>query len=183
MKRYLAVILLGLAPLASAQGLKSAVLDRLKAKSSNATVVDLPKDLIDFGRTVLNNADKDADRIKKLAEGLESVLVQSLEFDKEGVYKDDDVKQLIAEMSGANWKLIVSADEKNEKSRIWIKSSGNGELGGLRVLSAEGKELSVIEIIGKIRLSDLKDLEFLGLPHLNMGSEHSRPTVKKNEEE
>ena len=182
MKRYLAVAALAVAPLVCAQVLKLDVLERLKARASNATDVNLNKDLLTLGAGVLGGDKDNGDKIKKLAAGLDSVLVRSLEFDKEGAYSDADVKQLASELSGPGWNLIVSADEKKEKSRIWIKSGGAGDIGGVRVLSAEQKELTVVEIVGKIHLEDLKDLKALGIPNLNIGSEHTGKPAKKDEE-
>jgi hypothetical protein len=175
MTRYLAVMVLALAPPACAQGLKLSVFDRLKDKATEVVDLNLPKNLIDIGVGFV----PDADKLKKMA--LSSILIRSLEFDKEGVYSDADVQSLISELTGPGWNLVIKADEKKEKSRIWIKSSGNGELGGLRILSAEAKELSVIEIVGKVRPEDLKDLGGL-LPDINLGSEHTAQPAKKNEE-
>ncbi len=61
-----------------------------------------------------------------------------------------------------------------------MKSAGGGEIGGLRIISAEPKELSVIEITGKVSLEDLKDLGGLGVPNLKFGSEHTAPATKKS---
>jgi hypothetical protein len=182
MKRLIAFVLLAVAPLARAQELKLAVFDKLKAQASNVVDLNLSKDLLGLGAGFLGGEKGDGAKIKKLAEGLNNVLIRSFEFEKEGVYSDADVKQLISEMSGPGWKLVVSADEKKEReiSRIWIKSVAEGEVGGLRIMSAEPKELSVIEITGKIRLEDLKDLGGLGIP--NIGSEHTGQPPKKNEE-
>ena len=182
MKRYLSVILLAAAPMAYGQALKLEVFDRLKDKAKEAVDLNLPKDLIGVAAGVLGNGGGDAGKAKKLAAGLNSVLVKSLEFDKPGVYTDNDVKNLIAELGTPGWKLVISANEKNEKSRIWFKSSENGEFGGIRIMSAEGKELSVIEILGKVNLEDLKDLGGLGIPNLNINVEHTGQPAKKNEE-
>ena len=174
MKKYLALIVFALAPLACAQGLKLTVFDRLKDKATEVVDLNLPKNLIDIGTGFLG---VDADKLKKMA--LNSILIRSLEFDKEGVYTNADVQSLISELAGPGWNLVIKVDGK-EKSRIWIKSSENGELGGLRILSAESNELSVIEIVGKVRPEDLKDLGSLGIPGIN--SERPGQPAKKNEE-
>ena len=181
MKKLVAFAALALAPLACAQ-LKLTVFDKLKAKASDVVNINLNKDLLGLGAGFLGSDKGDGAKIKKLAEGLNSILIHSLEFDKEGAYSDADVKQIVSEMGGPGWNLVVSADENKgrEISRIWIKASGNGELGGLRIMSAESKELSIIEIIGKIRLEDLKDLGALGIP--NIASEHTGKPAEKKEE-
>ena len=185
MKRILALGILSLSSIACAQNLKLSVFDRLKEKASDASDVTLNKDLLKLAGSFLGSGD--GSRIKKLADGLSNIMVRSLEFDKKNMYTSADVDALIAEMGAPGWTLIIKADERNgsdhEVSRIWVKSSENGELGGLRIMSAEARELSVIEIVGKVRLEDLKDLKGLGLPdvNINLGGDHNK-TQKKNDE-
>jgi hypothetical protein len=181
MKRYLLLATLAIAPLACAQGLKLAVFDRLRDKATDKTEIELPKALIRAAGGFLGD-DADSAKAKKLVEGLESVLVKSLEFDKPGVYTNADVQQLISELATPGWSQIVNVSENGGKdvSRIWVKIVGDGEIAGLRILAAEGEELSVVEIVGKVRLQDLAGLEFLGLPpNILKGAEKSE---KKKEE-
>jgi hypothetical protein len=191
MRRYLAFGVLALAPLicaqgVCAQGLKLNTFEKLKDKASDSTDLTLSKDLLKMGAGFLGS-DADAAKVKKLAAGLNGILIRSLEFEKEGAYTNADVQALIAEMGSPGWSLVISADEKSgsghEISRVWIKGSENGELGGLRILSAEPKELSAIEILGRVRLEDLKDLGGLGVPDLNIGSHQGQSKGKKNNEE
>jgi hypothetical protein len=176
MRTFVSLAVLALAPLVYAQELKLAVFDKLKSQASNVVDLNLSKDLLGLGAGFLGKQGDGAD-VKKLVEGLNNVVVRSFEFEKEGAYSDADVKELIAEMSVPDWKLVISADEKKgrEISRIWTKATGAGEIGGLRILSAEPKELSVIEITGRVRLEDLKKLGGLGVP--NILSQHAaQPT-------
>jgi hypothetical protein len=183
MKRFVAVAAMVVAPLACAQELKLTVFDKLKPQASNIVDLNLSKDLLGLGAGFLGNDGDDA-KVKKLTEGLNNIFIRSLEFEKEGVYSDADVKQIISEMTAPGWKLVISADEKHgsghETSRIWIKATGNGELGGLRIMSAEPKELSAIEITGRVSLKDLGALGDLGIP--GIGSEHTGQASKKKEE-
>ncbi len=100
MKMYMALIVLTFAPAAYAQGLKLDVFDRLKSKASEVVDLDLPKDLLGLGGTFLGGDKGDGEKVKKLAAGLNSVLVKSFKFENEGVYTDADVKQLISELDG-----------------------------------------------------------------------------------
>jgi hypothetical protein len=175
MRRYVALAVLALASAASAQTLKLSVFDRLKDRASDSTDLNLSKDLIGMaGGFIRGENSGDAGKIKKLLEGLNSILIKSLEFDKAGAVNDTDIRELVGELGSAGWNLIVSAEEKHGKereiSRIWTKSGADGAITGFRILSAEPKELSVIEIVGKIRLEDLKELGGLGIPDLgNLG--------------
>lgn len=183
MKRLLAAALLAALPLAFAQPLKLDVFEKLKKRATSVVDLNLNKDLLSLGMSFLGgDRSVDAAKIKKLAEGLNGIQIRSLEFEKEGDFSSKDVQELIEEMAGKGWQLVISADEKKEAeiSRIWVMSGSNGEVGGMRILSAEPKELTVIEINGKVRLEDLKDLSGLGIPS-NITNEHSH-SGKKNED-
>ena len=125
MRRYVAMAVLAFAPLGIAQELRLPVFDKLKEKASDVTNLTLNKNLLQLGVGFLGN-DKDAAKIKKLVEGLNGIFVKSLEFDKEGAYTKADLQQLLSEVGGPGWNLIISSDENHgqEISRIWIKTSG-----------------------------------------------------------
>lgn len=165
MKRYLLLAALAIAPLACAQGLKLAVFDRLRDKATDKTEIEIPKALMRAAAGLLGD-DPDSAKARKLVEGLESILVKSLSFDKPGVFTSADVQQLNSELATTGWSQIVNVTEDGGKdvSRIWVKLGASGEIAGLRILAAEDDELSVVEIVGKVRLQDLAGLEFLGLP-------------------
>lgn len=181
MKKHLALGILCLASAACAQSLRLTVFDRLKEKASDSSEVTLNKDLLKMASSFLGSGD--GAKVKKLAGGLNSILIRSLEFDKEGVYTNADLVSLVAELGGPGWNLVLSADEHKKKgretSRIWMKSTENGQPGGLRIMSAEPKELSVIEIIGKVNVDDLRDLGGLGVPDINLGGDKSKKTDKE----
>ena len=99
MKRFVAFAVLTLAPLACGQELKLAVLDKLKAQSSNTVDLNLSKDLLGLGAGVLGSTKGDGGaKVKKLVEGLNNIVIRSFEFEKEGAYSDADVKELLAEL-------------------------------------------------------------------------------------
>jgi hypothetical protein len=187
MKRFLAVTALVLAPLAYAQPLKLAVFDRLKDKASDNTDINLNKDVIGMGLGFLGGAkDGDAAQAKSVLGGLRNIQVKSLEFEKEGEYTDADVQALLAELAGPGWNLIVRVEEnkgkKNQEiSRIWIKAATETESGGLRIMTAEPKELTVVVIEGRIRLEDLKNLEGV-LPSIHLPDNNEGSSKKKEDE-
>jgi len=181
-KRYLAVAVLTCVQLACAQSLKLSVFEKLKEKASDVTDLNLSKDLLGLGASFLGKGDGDAAKVKKLVEGMQGIVIKSLEFEKEGMYGNADIMALIAELGAPGWNLVISADEnKNRKgreiARIWIKTGSNGEFGGMRIMSAEPRELSVIEIMGKVSLEDLQNLN-IHIPNINLGNNGN----KKNDE-
>lgn len=181
MKRCLLLAALAIAPLACAQGLKLSVFDRLRDKATDKTEIELPKTLLHAACSFLGE-DADSAKAKKTCEGLETVLVKSLSFDKPGVFTSADVQQLNSELATPGWSQIINVTENGGKdvSRIWVKLGADGEAGGLRILIAEDDELSVVQIVGKVRLQDLAGLEFLGLPS-NILKDAEKSEKKKEE--
>jgi hypothetical protein len=164
MKSYFVVAMLLAAPVVYGQPLQIKLLDELKAKASEVVDLNFNKDMLKLGASFLGSGKQDDPKIKKLVAGLDSFLIKSFEFDKEGAYSKSDLEDLIHQMGRPGWNLIISTDEKKsrETTRIWIKASTPQEVGGMRLLSAEPKELTIIESIGRINLDDLKDLASMG---------------------
>ena len=169
MKCYLLLAALAVAPLALAQNLKLSVFDRLKEKATDNVNITLPKGMLGLVKGVIDDGDADAAKIKKLLDGIDSILVRSLSFKNSGAYTKADVDQLRAELATSGWTQLVHVAENDGKdiSSVWVKSGAAGEIAGLRVLNAEEYELSVVEIVGKVRLKDLAflaGLDSLGIP-------------------
>jgi hypothetical protein len=161
MKRYLVVALMS-APVLFGQPIEIKGLDGLKAKASDVVDVSLNKDMLKAGAGFLGSGKvDDAAKIRKLIEGgMESIVVKSFEFEKDGVYTQTELDEIARQMSQPGWNLIVTTTEKKsgESTRVWARTGTPQASGGVRVLSAEPKELTIIEAIGKFNLSDLQDL-------------------------
>jgi len=160
MKRYLVAALMG-APILFAQPMEIKGLDSIKAKASGVVDVTLNKDMLKSGASFLGSGkDEDAAKVRKMVEGLESLVVKSFEFEKDGAYTHAQLDDIARQMGQPGWNLIVSTIEKDsgETTRVWVKASTPQAPGGVRVLSAEPRELTIVESIGNINLSDLQGL-------------------------
>jgi hypothetical protein len=100
---------------------------------------------------------------QQLIQGLEGIYVRDYEFDKEGDYSMDDVEKLRQYFETAEWTPIVRSHEKKsgETADVMVKMV-NGESRGMFILSAEPKELSIVLILGPIRMDQLGALGGLG---------------------
>ena len=136
---------------------------QLAARASDVTEVTLGKNMLAFAAKFMNGKDKDDAAARHLIEGLDGVYVRNYEFDKEGQYSMDELKQLRASFQSPEWSSIVHTRERGsgETTDIMVKLV-NGESRGMFILSAEPKELSIVLILGPIRMDELGELKGLG---------------------
>jgi len=143
--------------------LPPAVEKELAARASNVTEVTLGKNMLAFASKFMNGKDDDDAATRKLIDGLEGIYVRDYEFDKEGQYSMDDVEQLRKYFETSEWTPIVRERERKtgETTDVMVKLV-NGESHGMFILSAEPKELSIVLILGPVRMEDLGKLKHIG---------------------
>jgi hypothetical protein len=96
--------------------------------------------------------------IKGALSGVTGVFVRHYEFGAAGAYSDSDLDPLRREVEGdAAWSSIVSVKESSESTQIFVLKVG-GTPGGLLVISAEPKEVTVVEILGTVDLAHLQEV-------------------------
>jgi hypothetical protein len=77
-----------------------------------------------------------------------------------------DVDALRSQLQSPAWGRLVGVRSKHgENVDVYFKDGGNGRLGGIVVIAAEPKELTIVNIIGTLDPEKLADLggEF-GIP-------------------
>ena len=158
----------------------------LAARASNVTEVTLGKNMLGFASKVMNNKDKDETATKHLIEGLDGIYVRDYEFDKEGQFTADEVDQLRKYFETSEWSpLVHERDRKNNESTDVMVKLVNGESHGMFILDVEPKELTIVLILGNIRMDELGELNGVaGLGALGAisGVQHS-PHGKGEEKE
>jgi hypothetical protein len=135
----------------------------LAAKASNATEVTLNKDMLGFASKFMNGKDKDQAAASQLIQGLDGIYVRDYEFDKEGAYSMDDIEKLRQAIETPEWTPMVRDRERKgaEINDVMVKMV-NGETKGMFILSAEPKEISIVLILGNIRMDQLGMLKGIG---------------------
>jgi hypothetical protein len=169
MKIRIAALLLGVAALAipaaaqTSLPLPSPVEKDLAARASNVTEVTLGKNMLAFAAKFMNGKDGDEAATRHLIEGLDGIYVRDYEFDKEGEYSMVDIEKLRQYFETAEWSPIVRERDKKsgETTDVMIKMV-NGETHGMFILDAEPKELSIVLILGPVKMEDLSKLSGLG---------------------
>jgi Domain of unknown function (DUF4252) len=143
--------------------LEPAVERALAAKAANVTEVTLGKNMLGFAAKFMDDKDSDDAATRQLIQGLDGIYVRDYEFDKEGEYSPDDVDKLRRSFESSEWTAIVREREKKsgESTDVMMKMV-NGESQGMFILSAEPKELSIVLILGPIRMDQLGALKGLG---------------------
>jgi len=147
--------------------------ERLAAKADETVNVSLDGSMLRLAGRFLSDKDEDSAKTKKLLSGLQSIAVKSFEFSSEGQYDKADVEAVRAQVQGPQWSRIVGVTSKRdgENVDVYFKDAGHGNLGGIAIICAEPKELTVVSIVGALDPSQLADLggQF-GVPKLAMGT-------------
>ena len=166
----LGVMLLGSALTARAQNtqntsplpLPPGVEKELAARASNVTEVTLGKNMLEFAAKFLNGKDPDEAATRSLIQHLEGIYVRNYEFDKEGQYSMEDIQKLRSYFETSEWTSIVRSRERDGDTTDVLMKMVNGEPHGMFILSAERRELSIVLILGPVRMEDLGRLKDLG---------------------
>jgi Domain of unknown function (DUF4252) len=139
-------------------------LGNVAAKATSKNEITLDKNALQMVQQAAGLAGKDKDGKSKGADletilsGVQAVAVRNYEFAKAGDYADSDLDALRAQVkAGSGWTRIVYSKEKDESSEIYLYSQ-DGKPGGMLIISAEAKELSVVHISGMVQLAQLKDV-------------------------
>jgi len=154
----------------------------LAARASDVTEVTLDKNMLAFASKFMNGKhDHDAEA-QQLIQGLDGIYVRDYEFDKEGDYTPEQVDQLRQYFETSAWTPMVRDREKKsrESTDVMVKLV-NGESHGMLILSIEPKEISVVLILGPIRMDQLGAIKGLsGLSALGnvANGDHSRAKDK-----
>lgn len=173
MMRGLVTIAVALGLAAPAWAQLSLNLDHL-AKSAKETVeITLDGGLLQLAGRFLSAEKPDEAKVKEIVSGLTGIYVRSFEFDRANAYGDGDLEEIRKQMRGPGWTRIVrhmagaqKGRDAREVSEIYVRSEGNRST-GVTIITAEPRELTVVQILGDIDLDKLGDLSGqFGIPKL-----------------
>ena len=170
MKNRVAILVLGVATVAAPVLAQNSPLPQpppiekeLAARASNVTEVTLGKNMLAFASKYMNSKDRDEAATRQLIEGLDGIYVREYEFDKEGQYSTEELEKLRQYFETSEWSPMVRERDKRggETTDVMMKMV-NGETRGMFILAAEPKELTIVLILGPIRMEDLGRLNGIG---------------------
>lgn len=180
MKTKLFVMVLAAAGVVAAQQVKlPASLDRLAERAKEVTNVTLGPEMLGLATKFMDNKKPDEAEAKKIAGKLRGIYIRSYEFEKEGEYTEADVEEIRSQLKSPEWTPIITTKSKTETTGIYIHRDG-----GMMILSAEPKELTVVNIVGNITADDIGGLSGqFGVPNLNTGKVKVKEKDKTRKEE
>ena len=152
-----------LAVTASAQSARLQLdqLDRLEQIADQTVDVTVDQKVLNLAKIFLGKSkDKDQQKIKELIGEIEGIYVKHFRFEKAGQYSAADIEGIRAQLNGPGWSRMANVRSKRKNQNLDVYTMINGsKIGGLAVIAAEEKELTVVNIIGPIDLEKLMDLE------------------------
>ncbi len=146
--------------------------DLSKLSNGAIDVVDVTVDQALLGLAAgFMSGSEEADA-KALIAGLKGIYVKSFTYGKDGAYDPTVLDSVRRQLSGGQWSRLVAAKSVAEGSDVAVYLWRNGEkLGGLAVLSAGPREVTVVNIVGAIDLEQLRSLEGkFGVPAIDVGN-------------
>lgn len=160
------------------QQLDLSSLDKLESRAQERSVVDLDGDKLRLGAGLL--AGEGAP--KEVMAGMKGVFVRTYEFAKAGEFTQADLDGIRNQLKNPKWSRLVDVREKDESTEVWFYND-NGKMGGMAVLAAEAKELTVVNLVGSLDLASLARLSgTLGIPNIQSnlgGSGGKKPATSK----
>ncbi len=149
-----------LMPLAAQEIKLPANLDRLAAKAEESVDVTLSGSMLRLAARFISDKDADAANVRKLIAGLDGIYVRSFSFAREGEYNMADVDAFRAQVQGPAWSRIVGVTSKRtgDDVDVYFKIGGGDKLGGIVVIAAEPRQLTLVSIAGTIDPDQLVEL-------------------------
>ena len=153
-------------------------LDKLAAKAQETVDVTLDSNMLQLAGKFLSDKDADQAKAKQIVAGLKGITVRTFEFAKEGEYSMADMDALREQLKAPAWSRIVGVTSKTENTEIYLKQAEGSQVGGMVIINAEPKELTIVSLSGTISVADLSALggQF-GIPKVDA------PKSKGKEEE
>lgn len=141
----------------------SPVEKELAERAAHVTEVTLGKNTLAFAAKFMNSKDKDEAGVSRLIQGLEGIYVREYEFDKPGQYSQDDVEKLRKHFETNEWMpLVRERDRKSGETTDVMVKMVNGQSNGIFILEVGAKELTIVLILGPIKMEDLGKLKGIG---------------------
>ncbi|HEX9161672.1 MAG TPA: DUF4252 domain-containing protein [Thermoanaerobaculia bacterium] len=145
----------------------------LSERAAEEVTVTLDARMLRLASKFLESGDHDQRLAHDMIQKLQGIYVRSYEFDHEGEY-DRSVVDRVRSQLGSGWQRIVEVKSRlRENTEIYTQGRGD-QITGLVVITAEPKELTIVNIVGPIDLDRLADLEGnFGIP--KMSRKESKP--------
>lgn len=141
-------------------------LDKLGENAKETTNITLEGDTLKLANSFLGN---DNPSLQSIVKNLKGIYVRNFEYAQTGQYAAAGLAPVRAYVASLHWSKILDVKETSETTEIYIDAKPNNRLGGLALISAEPKEVTVIFISGDMDLNDVGKLSGnLGIPDMKL---------------
>jgi Domain of unknown function (DUF4252) len=157
-------------------------LDKLSEKAARVTDVTLDGSMLAFAVNMISKLDDEGDadvaQLKSIVKNLKGIYIKSFEFDEASQYSKADVEAIRAQLTSPRWSKVVQSVDKrhNEHNEIYVLKDGD-RVGGVVILVAEARELTVVNIVGNVPVDKIAAVE----RHLGPESKDSDKNKQKKE--
>jgi hypothetical protein len=171
-----AVLSGGLAAQTPGPRMPFAGLEKLAAAASETVDVSLDTSLLALAaRFMDDHGDAEEAKVKAMLNGLKGVYVRSYEFGSDGAFGPAEVEGIRRQLSAPGWSRMAGVRSKKDNADVDVYLWLDGEkIGGLGILATEPRRFTVVNIVGSIDLEQLRRLEGLGLPRLDLEREKDK---------
>ena len=146
----------------------------LADRAAETVDVTLDGPMLRLASKFLSDDDSAQRAARDIVRNLTGIYVRSYEFDKEGEY-DRSIVDRVRTQLGPSWQKIVNVRSRlKENVEIYVDSRGDNPA-GLLIISADPKELTVVNLVGPIDLDRLSSLEGeFGIPHISKSKDKEK---------
>ena len=169
----------GLAAQTPGPRVEIAGLEKLAAAASETVDVSLDTGLLALAARFMDDGNAEEAQAKAMMSGLKGIYVRSYEFGADGAFGPADVEMIRRQLAAPGWSRMAGVRSKKENADVdvylWVDGS---KIGGLGILATEPRRFTVVNIVGTIDLDQLRRLEGLGLPKLDLEQDKAKDKAK-----
>jgi hypothetical protein len=158
--------------------------DHLASKAEETVEVALDERLLQLAAKFLNSKDPTQAKIKEVIAGLKGVYVRVFKFSKLGEYEVKELDSLRTQLHAPGWLRVVGVRNKRGGDNVDVYLLTEKEnIGGLAIIAADPRELTLVNIVGMIDLEKLSQLQGqLGIPKFDFDFSSSKNKPRNDEE-
>jgi len=162
-------------------------LDKLSEKAARVTDVTLDGSMLAFAVNMISKLDDEGDediaQLKSIMKDLKGIYIKSFEFDEKSQYSKADVDAVRSQLTSPRWAKIVQSIDKrnNQHDEIYVLKDGN-RVGGVVILVAEPRELTVVNIVGNVPVEKIAAVERHLGPDKDSDSDKNKNDSDKNKQ-
>lgn len=144
--------------------------DYLANKAVETVEVTLDERLLRLASKFLSNTDPTQAKVRDMIASLKGIYVRVFSFDKLGEYDLKELDSLRTQLRSPNWQKILGVRSKRGGENVDVHLlTQNDLIGGMAIIAAEPRQLTLVNIIGPIDLEKLSQLQGqFGIPKLDI---------------